>query len=160
MKVLFVCSANICRSPTAAGVFGRLVQGENLDAMITVDSAGTHAGPMGEPPDPRAQAAATQRGIDLSAMRGREITADDFREFDYILAMDGDNYEHLQVQCPGELKHKIRRLMEFAAEHPDDEIPDPYFGAVAGFEQVLDMIEDAAAGLLREIRRHLAADRS
>ncbi|MFQ6023487.1 MAG: low molecular weight protein-tyrosine-phosphatase [Acidiferrobacterales bacterium] len=154
VKVLFVCLGNICRSPTAEGVFRRLVESADLGRRIAVDSAGTHAYHVGAPPDPRAQAVAARRGIDLSTMRGRRAIARDFRDFDYILAMDKENYEYLQSKCPPELKHKIRLLMEFAPEYSHDEVPDPYFGGASGFDQVLDMIEDAAAGLLSEIRHH------
>ncbi len=156
VKVLFVCLGNICRSPTAEGVFRTLVENENLGRFITVDSAGTHAYHIGEPPDPRARAAAARRGIDLSSLQGRLATPQDFRDFDYILAMDRDNWEYLQAKCPSELKYKIRLFMEFAPGYPGDEVPDPYFGGAAGFDRVLDMIEDAAAGLLREVRsQHL-----
>lgn len=153
VRVLFVCLGNICRSPTAEGVFRHLVQNENLDGQIAIDSAGTHAYHTGEAPDPRAQAAAARRGIDLRAIRGRQATCEDFHEFDYILAMDRDNYEYLHAMCSQSYKHKIRLFMEFAPDYPQDEVPDPYFGGVSGFDRVLDMIEDAAAGLLVEIRR-------
>ncbi|GMQ89952.1 MAG: low molecular weight protein-tyrosine-phosphatase [Gammaproteobacteria bacterium] len=157
IKVLFVCLGNICRSPTAEGVFRKLVEAGNLQQRIEADSAGTHAYHLGEPPDARAQATAARRGADLSAIRGRRATAKDFHEFDYILAMDRQNLDYLQAQCPEDLRHKIRLFMEFASGYPNDEVPDPYFGGTSGFDQVLDMIEDAAMGLLREIRRERVA---
>lgn len=161
VRVLFVCLGNICRSPTAEGVFRKLVERENLHEWVQVNSAGTHAYRIGEPPDPRAQAAAARRGIDLTSIRGRQATVRDFYEYDYILAMDGANFDILQQQCPKELRHKIRLLMEFASDYPGDQVPDPYFGGTAGFDRVLDMIEDAAAGLLEEIRgRRIAHQRS
>ncbi len=152
-KVLFVCLGNICRSPTAEGVFRKLLESEKVGQSIFVDSAGTHAYHSGEPPDPRAQAAAARRGVDLSGLRGRQTMAEDFHEFDYVVAMDRENYEHLHSICPPALRYKIRLFMEFAPDYPHDEVPDPYFGGVSGFDRVLDMIEDAAAGLLTEIRR-------
>lgn len=152
-KVLFVCLGNICRSPTAEGVFRSLVESESLGEPILADSAGTHAYHSGEPPDPRAQAAAARRGIDLSRLRGRQAIAEDFHEFDYVVAMDRENYDYLHSICPPALKYKIRLFMEFAPDYPHDEVPDPYFGGVSGFDRVLDMIEDAAGGLLAEIRQ-------
>ncbi|MFQ6007270.1 MAG: low molecular weight protein-tyrosine-phosphatase [Woeseia sp.] len=157
IKILFVCLGNICRSPTAEGVFRKLVEGANLQRHIEADSAGTHAYHIGEPPDQRAQTAAARRGVDLSAMRGRRTTVEDFHEFDYILAMDRQNFSYLQAQCPEDLLYKVRLFMEFAPDYPNDEVPDPYFGGTTGFDRVLDMIEDAANGLLREIRRERVA---
>ncbi|MFQ5938186.1 MAG: low molecular weight protein-tyrosine-phosphatase [Acidiferrobacterales bacterium] len=154
VKVLFVCLGNVCRSPTAEGVFRKLLQTAKLGQWVTVDSAGTHAYHLGEPPDPRAQAAAARRGVDLSRLRGRKATTRDFHEFDYIIAMDRENYAFLRTHCPQQLTHKIRLFMEFAPQYPEDEVPDPYFGGSAGFDRVLDMIEDAAAGLLSEIRAY------
>ncbi len=157
IKVLFVCLGNICRSPTAEGVFRKLVEGVNLQRHIEADSAGTHAYHIGKPPDQRAQTAAARRGVDLSAMRGRQATVEDFHEFDYILAMDWQNLSYLQDQCPEDLRYKVRLFMEFAPDYPNDEVPDPYFGGTNGFDRVLDMIEDAANGLLREIRHKRVA---
>ncbi|MFQ5995443.1 MAG: low molecular weight protein-tyrosine-phosphatase [Acidiferrobacterales bacterium] len=158
VRVLFVCLGNICRSPTAEGVFRALVEGANLHRSIQVDSAGTHAYHLGEPPDPRAQAAAARRGIDLAPLRGRQTTQEDFLEFDYILAMDRTNLAFLRQQCPQSLQHKIRLFLDFAPAYPDKDVPDPYFGGTAGFDRVLDIIEDAATGLLSDIRgRRLAS---
>ena len=152
VKVLFVCLGNICRSPTAEGVFTHLVRSEKLETLIEADSAGTHAYHIGSAPDPRAQAAAARRGIDLSTLRGRQAATEDFHEFDYVIAMDRENYETLHSRCPPALRYKIRLFMEFAPQYGHDEVPDPYFGGSAGFDRVLDMIEDAAAGLLHEIQ--------
>ncbi len=121
--------------------------------MIAIDSAGTHAYHIGEPPDQRAQAAAADRGIDISRLRGRQAVAADAIEFDYILAMDRENFHQLLQICPQQQHHKIRLLMEFASERTEDEVPDPYFGGHSGFDQVLDIIEAAADGLLNTIRR-------
>jgi protein-tyrosine phosphatase len=153
VKVLFVCLGNICRSPTAEGVFRQLVQQEGLMELIEVDSAGTHAYHIGKPPDARAQAAARQRGIDLSRLRGRQARVEDLHRFDYVLAMDRENYENLIAICPPGLEPKIRLFMEFAPDE-SEEVPDPYFGGASGFDRVLDMIDAAARGLLEDIRRH------
>lgn len=152
VRVLFVCLGNICRSPTAEGVFRKLVEEAGLLQSIETDSAGTHAYHIGLPPDARAQAAAARRGIDLSMSRGRQATAHDIEYFDYVLAMDRENYEDLLAICPVGHERKIRLFMEFAPAEPP-EIPDPYSGGPGGFDRVLDMIEEAAAGLLDDIRR-------
>lgn len=155
IRVLFVCLGNICRSPTAEGVFRKLVQEQSLTKHVEIDSAGTHAYHVGAPPDARAQQAARQRGIDLSGLRGRQATARDIEQFDYVLAMDSENHENLLDICPDGLEHKVRLFMEFAPARPEKEVPDPYFGGPAGFDRVLDMIEEAAAGLLKDIRKRL-----
>jgi len=152
VRVLFVCLGNICRSPTAEGVFRHVVSEAGLLEHIEIDSAGTHAYHIGEPPDARAQAAARRRGIDLSALRGRRAEATDIERFDYVLAMDAENYENLLAICPLGLEHKVRLFLEFAPERPEREVPDPYFGGDAGFDRVLDMIEEAAQGLLADLR--------
>ncbi len=151
VKVLFVCMGNICRSPTAQGVFTGLLRRHGLEGRVLVDSAGTHAYHVGSAPDPRASAAAAKRGADLSSQRARKVAAEDFVTFDYILAMDRDNLEILEALCPPEQRDKLRLLLEFAPDTGVDEVPDPYYGGVAGFERVLDLIEVAAEGLLREI---------
>lgn len=155
VRVLFVCLGNICRSPTAEGVFRAVVEREGLLQHIDIDSAGTHAYHVGEPPDARAQAAAQRRGVDLSGLRGRRATRVDIECFDYILAMDEENYQNLQAISPQGLEHKIRLFLEFAPQRPEREVPDPYFGGEGGFERVLDMIEEASEGLLAHLReRH------
>lgn len=153
IRVLFVCLGNICRSPTAEGVFRTLVSKEGLQEKISVDSAGTHAYHIGEGPDPRSQAAAALRGIDLSGLRGRRATAADIKEFDYILAMDQENYANLIDMTPAKYASRVNLLMHYAPERSEDEVPDPYFGGEGGFDRVLDMIEDASRGLLTAIRR-------
>ncbi len=153
VRVLFVCLGNICRSPTAEGVFRALVKSEGLIERIEIDSAGTHAYHVGEGPDPRAQSTAARRGIDLSQLRGRRATKKDIEKFDYVLAMDEDNYNNLMRIAPGQFQSRVRLLMDFAPERAEDEVPDPYFGGEGGFDRVLDMIEDAANGLLADIRR-------
>ncbi len=153
IKVLFVCMGNICRSPTAQGVFETLVAQASLAEQILVDSAGTHAYHIGEPPDMRASNAALQRGVDLSQQKARRVSPEDFVEFDYVLAMDRSNYEDLSTQCEPAHLPKLRLFMEFAPDLGVHEVPDPYYGGVTGFERVLDLIEEAAQGLLAEIRQ-------
>lgn len=153
IRVLFVCMGNICRSPTAQGVFETLVARAALDNHIQVDSAGTHAYHIGEPPDARASEAAMQRGVDLGQQRARRVTPEDFVEFDYVLAMDQSNFEDLAAQCVPEHANKLRLFLEFAPDLGQQEVPDPYYGGATGFERVLDLIEEAAQGLLTEIRQ-------
>jgi protein-tyrosine phosphatase len=153
VRVLFVCLGNICRSPTAEGVFRKLVQQEKLEHHFEIDSAGTHAYHVGSPPDERAQAACLRREIDISGLRGRKAIAADIEKFDYVLAMDRENFENLIDICPPGQESRIRLFMAFAADRPEEEVPDPYFGGPSGFDRVLDMIEAAARGLLDDIRR-------
>ena len=153
VKVLFVCMGNICRSPTAQGVFDRLVTEADLSAHVLTDSAGTYAYHVGEPPDKRATEAAQRRGVDLSTQRARRVSSEDFEVFDYVLAMDSSNYEDMLEICQPEQAPKLRLFLEFAPGLGIDEVPDPYYGGATGFERVLDMIEEAAAGLLAEIRQ-------
>jgi len=153
VKVLFVCLGNICRSPTAEGVFRKIVVEANLDQEIQIDSAGTHAYHVGEPPDRRAQDTAARRGIDISGLRGRRATIADLDEFDYVLAMDRENLQNLLAMAQEHQRDRIRLFLEFAPELEEKEVPDPYFGGPSGFDRVLDMVEDASMGLLAEIRR-------
>ena len=153
VRVLFVCLGNICRSPTAEGVFRSVVARAGLEQHVEVDSAGTHAYHIGDPPDLRAQQAARRRGVELGALRGRKATRVDIERFDYVLAMDEENYQNLMAICPAGLETKVRLFLEFAPDRPEREVPDPYFGGDAGFERVLDMIEEASAGLLAHLRK-------
>jgi protein-tyrosine phosphatase len=153
IRVLFVCMGNICRSPTAHGVFHHLIQQRGLGEWFEIDSAGTHGYHLDMPPDPRAQEAARRRGIDIGHLRARRVTAEDFDYFDYVLAMDTDNRDILLTLCPREHARKLALLMTFAPELNIQEVPDPYYGGASGFERVMDMIEQAAQGLLRHIDR-------
>jgi protein-tyrosine phosphatase len=154
MRVLFVCLGNICRSPTAEGVFRHRLREAGLEARVEVDSAGTGDWHVGKAPDLRTRQAALRRGYDLSALRARQVAGDDFRRFDLILAMDGSNLQHLQRMRPSadaaELDLFLRRY-QLAL----DEVPDPYYGGEDGFEQVLDLIELASDALLAEIKGRL-----
>lgn len=157
VKVLFVCMGNICRSPTAHGVFRALVEKEGFAEVIRIDSAGTHAYHVGSPPDKRAQATAQQRGVDLSDLVARRVETEDFDAFDYVLAMDQENYMALSAICPDEHVNKIQMFMDFAPHMRTREVPDPYYGGNSGFERVFDLVDAAALGLLDDIRRnHLA----
>jgi protein-tyrosine phosphatase len=152
ISVLFVCMGNICRSPTAHGIFRRLVEQEGLADHILIDSAGTHAYHIGKPPDERAQATALKRGFDLSDLRARQAAAADFEEYDYVLAMDRENHEILASLCPAGYEERLSLFLAYAPDLGIQEVPDPYWGGEQGFEQVFDMLEAASLGLLEEIR--------
>ncbi len=143
---------NICRSPTAEGVFQKLVVDEGLDHLISIDSAGTHAYHVGSSPDNRAQAAAKKRDIDLSRLRGRQIIVDDFDAFDYVLVMDGSNLRDVLALQEIEQTVRVQLFLDFAKNAKVKEVPDPYYGGPNGFEYVLDLIEDASRGLLDHIK--------
>ena len=153
--VLFVCMGNICRSPTACGVFQKKLLLAGLSKAVRVDSAGTHNYHPGSPPDERSQSHAYLRGYDLSALRARQIQDVDFEAFDLILAMDWDNLALLQADCPPAHRHKLRRLTEFCQKHDAQMVPDPYYEGAAGFETVLDLVEDACEGLLAHVRHQV-----
>lgn len=147
VSVLFVCLGNICRYPTAEGVFRRRAEERGLAGRVRVDSAGTGDWHIGSPPDPRARAAAAARGYDLTALRGRQVRAEDLERFDYVLAMDADNLAELERLAPG----RARLLLEYAPGSGTRHVPDPYYGEGDGFERVLDLIETAVDGLLDDI---------
>lgn len=151
IKVLFVCLGNICRSPTAEGVFTKLVRDKGYEHLIEVDSAGTHAYHVGASPDARAQAAADKRGVDLSILRGRKVEAADLDNFDYVLAMDHENHHNLMAISTADNRNKIHLFLKFARNASLEEVPDPYYGGERGFEHVLDLVEDASLGLLESI---------
>lgn len=150
-SVLMVCLGNICRSPTAQGVLEKLARDRGLDGRVQVDSAGTSGWHIGEPPDLRSQQAALVRGYDLSAQRGRQVTVHDFDLFDFILAMDHDNLADLEALRPAHFVGHLGLLLDFGQRREYREVPDPYHGGSAGFELVLDLIEDASLGLLDTI---------
>ena len=149
-SVLFVCMGNICRSPTAEGVFRYHVESAGLAERIDIDSAGTHAYHVGEPADQRAREAAQRRGMSLEGIRARRVSRDDFERFDYILAMDEENLARLEDEAPEEHRHKLRLFLDFSTTG-EREVPDPYYGGAAGFERVLDLVEDASRGLLETL---------
>jgi protein-tyrosine phosphatase len=153
MRILFVCMGNICRSPTAEAVFREHVRRHAPELQVEIDSAGTHDYHVGEAPDPRAIKAAARRGLDLSGLRARQVEDADFERFDLILAMDRLNHVTLLERSPPERHPRIRLLLEFAADPQGLDVPDPYYGGAKGFDEVLDLVEEAAAGLLAELRR-------
>jgi protein-tyrosine phosphatase len=146
---------NICRSPMAEGILRQRVAERGLPLSVEIDSAGTHSYHVGAPPDPRAQAAALRRGVDISALRARRVLPADFERFDLVLAMDEDNHSALLELADAEHHHKIRLLLEFAGPGMAGprSVPDPYYGGTLGFERVLDLVEEAMAGLLDEVER-------
>jgi protein-tyrosine phosphatase len=146
-SVLFVCMGNICRSPTAEGVFRHFVDEAGMAEKIEVDSAGTHAYHVGEPADRRARAVAQKRDMSLDGIKARRVSDDDFANFDYIIAMDEDNKARLLEQSPPEYHDKIQLFLSYTSLQETD-VPDPYYGGAAGFERVLDLIEAASKGLL------------
>lgn len=151
-RILFCCMGNICRSPTAEGVFRHVLAAQAPDLQIEIDSAGTHDYHVGAPPDRRAIAAAKRRGIDLSQLRARMVAAEDFATYDLILAMDEDNLQELRRRAPAVHHERIRLMMEFAPQAASRFVPDPYYGGAQGFEEVLDLLEEAAQGLVIELR--------
>jgi len=142
---------NICRSPTAEGVFRKLITEQKLVDHFEIDSAGTIADHQGKASDHRAIEAAKKRGINLSAIRARQIVSTDFGYFDYVLVMDSENYQNLMLSCPDEHRNKVQYFLDYAANRTERNVPDPYFGGVQGFENVLDLIEEAALGLYTKI---------
>jgi protein-tyrosine phosphatase len=155
-SVLFVCMGNICRSPTAHGVLRHKVREQGLEHLVDMDSAGTHNYHPGSPPDERSQSHANQRGYDLSDLRARQITDEDFDRHDLILVMDWDNLALVENVCPPQHLSKVRRLTEFCLSSDAPVVPDPYYGGASGFDNVLDLVEDACEGLLRHVRRAVA----
>lgn len=153
VKVLFVCMGNICRSPTAEAVFRLYVENAGLSESILIDSAGTHDYHVGHAPDLRAQQAAAQRGYDMSGLRGRQVVSQDIESFDYVLAMDCANLAILRYLAPRECRKHPGLFLDYAKHHREREVPDPYYGGDEGFERVLDMVEDAAQGLLEHIQK-------
>ncbi len=152
VSVLFVCTGNICRSPTAEGVMRHMVSSRGLSERILTASAGTHGYHVGNEPDRRAQAHALQRGYDLSAQRARQVSDEDFESFDHILAMDAGHLALLHSRCPPQQRHRLGLFTRHASRFKGiDEVPDPYYGGAAGFEEVLDYVEDACAGLLEAL---------
>ena len=152
VKVLFVCMGNICRSPTAHGVFENMIKAAGMVADVEVDSAGTHAYHVGEKPDKRSRQCALQRGFDLSYIRARKVEVSDFDYFDYVLAMDNDNYTILESMAPKRHKNKLSLFLDFAKDRVESEVPDPYYGGAGGFDNVFDLVEEASKGLLEDIK--------
>ncbi|HWW33366.1 MAG TPA: low molecular weight protein-tyrosine-phosphatase [Steroidobacteraceae bacterium] len=157
MRILFVCLGNICRSPTAEAVLRELAAREAPELTLEVDSAGTAEYHVGQPPDPRTRAAAARRGYDLSALRARTVESTDFERFDLILAMDRDNLKALRRRAPSHSHERLRLFLEFSPDAAPEDVPDPYYGGPNGFEEVLDLVEAAARGLLKHLRQRSRA---
>lgn len=157
ISVLFVCMGNICRSPTVEAVFRELLEREAPTLRVAIDSAGTHDYHVGDPPDPRTQRAARRRGLELDALRARQLEAADFERFDYVLVMDQRNLADARAIAPERHRAQLKLFLEFAPELELREMPDPYYGGAAGFEQVLDLAEAGARGLLEELRARRGA---
>ena len=155
-SIVFICMGNICRSPTAEGVFRHKVHAAGLIERIAIDSAGTHNYHPGEPPDARSQHHAKRRGYDLSALRARALSEADIERFDWLIVMDDLNYSTVLKRMADEHHRKLRRLTEFCTVHQTREVPDPYYGERADFERVLDLVEDGCDGLLALIRSDMA----
>lgn len=158
IRVLFVCLGNICRSPTAEGVFRHRLAEAGLEAFVEIDSCGITDWHQGKAPDRRAQAAAAQRGVDISGLKARQLVAEDFERFDYVLAMDHDNLAAMHELRPAASRAHTGLFLAYAGQ-PDTPVPDPYYGGEEGFEEVLDLIEAASRGLVEEIRERLDARR-
>lgn len=159
VKVLLICMGNICRSPTAHAVFRNLVQEHGLTELIEIDSAGTHAYHVGNPPDSRSMQTARKRGIDMSDLRARQVDLGDFYHYDHLIAMDDYNLSLLQEMAPRDMAHKLSLFLSFAPHLNEREVPDPYYGGVDGFELVFDMVQAASEGLLSHIKsNHLHQD--
>jgi protein-tyrosine phosphatase len=150
-RLLFICLGNICRSPMAEGVFRRVAEEEGLLHLFEIDSAGLGDWHIGQAPDTRAQAAARKRGVDISGQSARQIAPEDYRRFDLLLAMDGSNYEELLQFAPCEMRHKVRRFLDFAPHVRTKDVPDPFYGGNEGFDHALDLIEHAARGLIADL---------
>lgn len=150
-KILFVCTGNICRSPTAEGVARALAEKQGVGHLFTFDSAGTMGYHSGEPPDQRAIAAAARRGYNLTPLRARQVAEKDFFRFDYVLAMDRGHLKVLEKLCPAEHRQGLGLFLEYAGKTPEDEVPDPYYGGPEGFDYVLSLVENAADQLIRRL---------
>lgn len=146
-----VCSANICRSPTAQGILQGMIRERGLKRRIGVDSAGTHVPRSGVRPDHRAQQVASERGYPIGGHKSRMLGSADYRRYDYIVAMDRENRRYMERACPPDLRYKLLSIMDYSPDASIDEVPDPYFGNLAGFERVVELLEPACAGLLKYV---------
>jgi protein-tyrosine phosphatase len=152
IKVIFICMGNICRSPSAQGVFEKVVVNSGLQDKFFIDSAGTHSYHVGGSPDSRSSQVALGRGVDIRKQKARKISKADCEKFDYIVVMDNDNHMHVKMMCPKQYHHKINKMMRFSPSSKYSEVPDPYYGGDQGFELVLDLLENASIGFLNHIK--------
>lgn len=155
VNVLFVCLGNICRSPTAHGIFEQMVKAEGLEGHIHVDSCGTGAWHIGQPPDDRTQKAALAKGYDLSHLRARRIAADDFDKFQYILAMDARNLADVIKKVPDDYAGRVQLFLDYSSDKHLVEVPDPYYGSHDGFERVFTLVESTCKNLLEDLKKTL-----
>ncbi len=157
VRILFVCLGNICRSPTAEGVFRNMIAGTPLENTVEIESAATHDYQVGAAPDARSIDHAARRGVDLTPIRSRQIETSDFRRYDFVLAMDESNLAHLRAMSPDRYASKIELFLNYASNKVQDqtrlEVPDPYMGNAQDFERVLDLVEDGCAGLVQHLLR-------
>jgi len=154
VSILMVCLGNICRSPTAHAVMQKKLEDAGLAEDVHIDSAGTGDYHIGKSPDARSQATAAQRGYDLSPLRARQVRTEDFERFDFVLAMDRSNLSNLLSICPVQYRERVQLFLDHT-DSPESEVPDPYYGGDQGFDHVLDLVESACDGLIREIRQRL-----
>lgn len=154
-NILFVCMGNICRSPSAEGFFARALAGSAYADQVSIDSAGTHGYHVGQPPDSRAVETAQGFGVDISGLRARKVSADDFDRFDLIVAMDQDNLAELTARQPAGSRARLVAMMDFHPEPRPDEVPDPYYGGMSGFRYMCELLDAATRGLLEEVEGSL-----
>ncbi|GKT11182.1 MAG: protein-tyrosine phosphatase [Thiomicrorhabdus sp.] len=154
VSVLFVCLGNICRSPTAHGIFRNMVREAGLEAEIEIDSAGTAAFHIGKSPDERSTLVAKQRGIEMADLRARQVDLGDFYQYDYVLAMDESNYANLKDIALPEHYDRLQMFLNYTSEFPETEVPDPYYGGAKGFDHVFDLVSSASEGLLKHIKKN------
>lgn len=153
IRVLFVCTGNICRSPTADGVFAKMIEDAGLAGKVIVDSCGTTGYHVGEPADRRAIQEARKRGYDLTHLRARKLIQADFENFDYLIAMDDGHLEALERACPEHYRDRVKLFLDYHPAHRGESVPDPYYGGTQGFTHVLDLIEETSRNLLKELRQ-------
>jgi protein-tyrosine phosphatase len=156
-KILFICMGNICRSPSAEGFFARALQQSVCKDMVTIDSAGTHSYHIGHAPDPRAVETALKFGVNISHLRARKVIASDFHDFDLMVAMDHDNLADLHAIRPPDSKARMELMMNFHPEGQPEEVPDPYYGGMDGFDYMCELLDSASAGLLKDIEKRLGS---
>ena len=155
INILFICMGNICRSPTAEGFFARAVQNSMYKDLISIDSAGTHSYHLGYEPDSRAVDMAAKFGVEIGHLRARKVKLEDFQDFDLIIAMDRSNYSNLQAIQPGAANASLKMMMEYHPQGQPEEVPDPYYGAIDGFNYMCELLDAATAGLLRDVEDRL-----
>jgi len=153
LRVLFVCTGNICRSPTAEAIARRVFEAAGLEQRVEFDSAGTHDYHVGKLPDPRTREIAAQHGYDLSMLRARKLECEDFERFDLLLAMDSGHFAQMRSMCPEPLSGRLAMFSDFVSGEEGRDVPDPYYGGAHGFAEVLELCERGVQGLLAALTR-------